>query len=143
MSQLDITPQGPLRIGIGVAPDDAIRVRAVDLRALGQHVAVVRAEYPSAAVVVDIDVMIADQATSARAALNRLGGEHGDTLLYVGTPAGLAGLIADIHTLGIADGVVLLPMTAAGNVDLIYDDVLPRLSLTGPIASSVREARSA
>lgn len=143
MSQSDVTPTGPLRIGIGVGPDDAIRVRAVDLRALGQQTAVARAEHPGAAVVVDIDIVISDQAQSARAMHARLGCQRGDTLLYVGTPAGLAGLITDIHSLGIADGAVLFPMTGAGMLDLIYDDVLPRLSTTGPLPSDGREARPA
>jgi hypothetical protein len=143
MSQSDVTPTGPLRVGVGVAPDGAIRVRAVDLRALGHQTAVARAEHPGAPVLVDIDVVISDQAQAARALLARFGPKRGDTLLYVGTPAGLAGLITDIHSLGIADGAVLLPMTGAGILDLIYDDVLPRLSTTGPVPSGVREARPA
>ena len=132
MPDFDISPNGPLRIGIGHAPDGATRIRAVDLRAVAQRVAAVRAEDPDAVVVVDIDVMIADEAQSARAMLARLGSERGDTLLYVGTPSGLAGLIADIHALGIADGAVLLPATDAARA-LIYRDVLPLLSTMGPM----------
>jgi hypothetical protein len=50
-------------------------------------------------------------------------------LRYVGTPRGLAGFIADVHTLGIADGVTLLPLRAADNADRIINDVLPTLGL--------------
>ena len=142
MPDFDISPSGPLRIGIGHAPEGAIRVRAVDLRAVAQRAAAVRAEHPGAAVVVDIDVMIADEAQLARATLARLGSERGDTLLYVGTPSGLAGLIADIHALGIADGAVLLPVTDAVRT-LLHRDVLPMLSTLGPMASPTREPRPA
>jgi alkanesulfonate monooxygenase SsuD/methylene tetrahydromethanopterin reductase-like flavin-dependent oxidoreductase (luciferase family) len=141
MPQFDTRPNGLLRIGVGEAPDGAIRVRAVDLRALGQHAAVARAEHPGAAVVVDIDVAIADDARSARAMVADR--EPGDTLFYVGTPEGLVGLIVDIHSLGIADGAVLLPITGSGPLDLIYDRVLPKLSPTGPASSAIREARPA
>ena len=51
------------------------------------------------------------------------------TLRYAGTPRGLAGFIADLHTLGIADGVTLLPLRAADNADRIINDVLPMLGL--------------
>jgi alkanesulfonate monooxygenase SsuD/methylene tetrahydromethanopterin reductase-like flavin-dependent oxidoreductase (luciferase family) len=143
MPQFDTRPKGLLRIGVGEAPDGAVRVRAVDLRALGQQAAVARAEHPGAAVVVDIDVAIAEDARSARVTVADLNREPGDTLLYVGTPDGLVGLIADIHSLGIADGAVLLPMTGSGTLDLIYDRVLPKLSPTGPASSAIREARPA
>jgi alkanesulfonate monooxygenase SsuD/methylene tetrahydromethanopterin reductase-like flavin-dependent oxidoreductase (luciferase family) len=142
MPNFDISPKRRLRVGIGDAPEGATRVRAVDLRALRQEGAVVREEQPNAVVVVDIDVVIADDARSARATFARVAGEPGDTLLYVGTPSGLAGLITDIHALGIADGAVLLPMVDEGILDLIYHQVLPSLS-TGPMRSLTREPRPA
>ena len=46
-----------------------------------------------------------------------------------GTPRGLAGFIADLHTLGFADGVTLLPLRAADNADRIINEVLPMLGL--------------
>ena len=59
---------------------------------------------------VDIDFVIAHDARSARA-LTLAGGDEPDrqTLLLRRDPAGLAGLIADIHALNIADGAVLIP----------------------------------
>ena len=53
----------------------------------------------------------------------------GSALRYAGTPRGLAGFIDDLHTLGIADGVTLLPLRAADNADCIINDVLPILGL--------------
>jgi hypothetical protein len=52
---------------------------------------------------------------------------------YIGTPRGLAGLIADVRRLGIADGVVLI--TAAGNhvVDLMLEELSPGLRAPGRI----------
>ncbi|MCV7229988.1 hypothetical protein [Mycolicibacterium komossense] len=142
MPNFDISPSGPLRIGVDHAPNGAIRIRATDLRGVTQRAAAVRADHPDAVVVVDIEAMIARDAQSARSALAQAGWDRGDTLLYVGTPAGLAGLIADIHALAIADGAVLLPVTDAARV-LIFDEVLPELSTMGPISSLTREPRPA
>ena len=65
-----------------------------------------------------------------------------DTMLYVGTPSGLAGLVADMHALGIADGAVLIPRTALA-VDLIHDAVLPVLNSMLPLPASTTVARPA
>ncbi|MGU3497785.1 hypothetical protein [Mycobacterium sp. C31M] len=142
MTDTDIAPHRQLLLGVvdagGVrqfndagrvrpnSPADPIRVRAADLRSLSSQVAAIRAHSPTAGIVVDIDVMIAHDAAAARAALARRGGHDGRTLLYVGTPIGLAGLIADIHALGLADGAVLQPLDD-GVPDLIRDAVLPEL----------------
>jgi hypothetical protein len=48
---------------------------------------------------------------------------------HVGTPQGLAGYIADLHTLGIADGVTLIPVRAADSAQRIINDVLPMLGV--------------
>ncbi|MCX4094458.1 hypothetical protein [Nocardia sp. alder85J] len=105
----------------GRQPDTVARVRAADLPSAARLVAGIRSELAATgidpagvAVLVDLEVMIALDASSARRAVQRL-----DDLVappppatprYVGTPAGLAGLIADIHAAGVADGVVLLPL---------------------------------
>ena len=69
--------------------------------------------------------------TDVRAAMHAAEqlGAGAETLRYAGTPRGLAGFIADLHTLGIADGVTLLPLRAADNADRIINDVLPMLGL--------------
>jgi hypothetical protein len=41
----------------------------------------------------------------------------------------LAGYIADLHTLGIADGVTLIPVRAADSAQRIINDVLPMLGV--------------
>jgi hypothetical protein len=142
MRDFDISPSGPLRIGVDHAPVGAVRVRAVDLRGVTHRAAAARADHPGAVVMVDIDVMIAEDAHSARDTLADAGQARSDTLLYVGTPTGLAGLIADIHALGIADGAVLLPVTEAAR-DLIYTEVLAQLSTMGPLPTMTREPRPA
>lgn len=52
---------------------------------------------------------------------------HPHTVRYVGTVDGLAGLVADLYTAGVADGVTLLP--AAPGTDLRSHAVtaLPRI----------------
>lgn len=106
---------------------DPTRIRAVDLRDLTHRAAAVRREHPHAVVVVDIDVVIARDARTAREVMSDSGHVAGDTMVYVGTPAGLAGLVADIYALGIADGAVLLPVGGDGVLELIRDVVLPEL----------------
>jgi len=61
--------------------------------------------------------------------LRQTSSASGAALRYAGTPRGLAGYIEDLHTLGIADGVTLLPLRAADNADSIINDVLPMLGL--------------
>lgn len=124
----------PLRFGVASdnglwtnGSDDWIRIRAVDLRDLTHKAAAAREDHPHAVVVVDIDVLIARDVRTARAAISDSGYEGGDTMAYVGTPAGLSGLIADIYALGIADGAVLLPVDSDGVLDLIRDVVVPEL----------------
>ena len=76
--------------------------------------------------------------------LTLAGGDEPDrqTLLYVGTPAGLAGLIADIHALNIADGAVLIPR-AAGVAELIPEAVLPVLRTMARLPVAVGEVLTA
>lgn len=139
MTDIDIAPHRSLLFGIATggrvwlnSPVDPIRIRAADLRTLSNRAGAIRADSPAAQIVVDIDVMIAEDAAVARAALARRGGHDGRTLLYVGTPTGLAGLIADIHALGIVDGAVLQPLDQEAVLDLIHDAVLPALRTMAP-----------
>lgn len=127
-------PRPPLRFGVesdkGLwtnGSDELVRIRAVDLRDLTHKAAAARQDCPHAVVVVDIDVMIARDVRAARTAMSDSAYESGDTMVYVGTPAGLSGLIADIYALGIADGAILLPVDNEGVLDLIHDVVVPEL----------------
>jgi hypothetical protein len=51
------------------------------------------------------------------------------TLRYVGTPHGLAGFIADLQTVGIADGLTLIPLRPVDRGQRIINDVLPMLGV--------------
>lgn len=135
MADVDLAPRRPLQLGVATATDvewmspaDPVRVRGADLGEVARRVAAARRDHPGAEVVVDIEFVIADDARSARAMTPTVAeSPDGPTVLYVGTPAGLAGLIADIHAIGIADGAVLIPRSAGG-AGLIRDAVLPVLN---------------
>jgi len=155
MADFDIARSRPLRLGIELsatqpwieltAPrggadgpvDTPLRVRAADLRDAHHKVATIRAEMGrEVPTLLDVEVMIAQDSRSARTSLAILDSalrtvRRPASLLYVGTPSGLAGLIADIHTLGIADGVMLRPLVVAGVLSCILDDVLPALYPAG------------
>lgn len=142
MRYFDIAPSRPVRVGLMQGQHvlwndphrtcDAVRVRGSNLSEVGRRTAAVRDEQPDIDVVADIDVVIAETESAARSTLDSptLDSplcESGDpTLLYVGTPTGLAGLVSDIHAVGIADGAVLIPRTA-GVADLIEHQVMPAL----------------
>jgi alkanesulfonate monooxygenase SsuD/methylene tetrahydromethanopterin reductase-like flavin-dependent oxidoreductase (luciferase family) len=147
---IDITQNRPLRLAVelgdGIRWDGdgtAERIRAVDLGDIWRKSARLRRERPDVEVVVDIDVVIAADARTARALLGTPVGDGEDhALLYVGTPSGLAGLIADIHALGIADGAVLIPRVA-GAAELIRDAVLPVLNTMLRLPARTPDARPA
>ena len=148
---IDLTARNPLRLGVAYgetvwlnAPGELIRVRAEDLRGLANRVTAVRQQHPGCDVVVDIDVVIASEARWARAALAKAGGapEHG-TLLYVGTAAGLAGLVADLYVLGMIDGAMLIPLIGDEVPALIRDEVLPELATFMPDPIQQRHSRPA
>ncbi|WP_328440164.1 hypothetical protein [Nocardia puris] len=87
-------------------------------------------------VLVDIEVMIATDAPTARRRLAELdsvadGTWRPQTLHYVGTPIGLARLIADIHVVGIADGVTLLPLSLPDVLGHITFETIPWLESLG------------
>ncbi len=146
---IDISQSRPLRLGLARGDDvvwdgddQAVRIQGVDLSDIARKSARLRREHPDLDVVADIEVVIAAEASSARAMLSPSGEPGGHTLLYVGTPAGLAGLIADLHALGIADGAVLIPR-APGVADLIRDAVLPLLHTMTQSPTAIPKARTA
>lgn len=169
MADFDIARSRPLRLGIQLsatqtwieltAPrhgadgplDDALRVQATDLRDAYQKVATIRAEAGhEVQTLLDVEVMIAQDSRSARTSLAILDSalrapRRPASLLYVGTPSGLAGLIADIHTLDIADGVILRPLVLPGVLSHILDEVLPALDPAGlrPCEDAVEFVRRA
>ena len=109
------------------------RVRAADLRSLSHAASVARQQDPERSVLADVEVVVADDARTAREVLTAAGGpaERG-VLRYVGTLAGLAGLISDMYVLGLADGVVLIPLVHNTTPDRLLRDVLTELHIFLP-----------
>jgi hypothetical protein len=169
MADFDIAHSRPLRLGIELSAtqpwieltalrrgadghlDAPLRVQATDLRDAYQKVATIRAEAGhEVPTLLDVEVMIAQDSRSARTSLAILDSalrapRRPASLLYVGTPGGLAGLIADIHTLDIADGVILRPLVLPGVLSHILDEVLPALDPAGlqPCEDAVEFVRRA
>ena len=83
------------------------------------------------AVILDVTVAVAADFRSARKALEPVDGVH-----YVGTVDGLAGLIADIETAGVADGVTLIAASARQDLRAVGLDVLDWLTIRGHARAS-------
>jgi len=125
-----------------------VRIQAPDLRIAQQKTASIHSEAVKdgrnpngTSVMVDIEVMIAPDERTARKELARLdslleGPRTPTSLLYVGTPSGLAGLIADIHAVHVADGVTLLPLSLPDVLGHIAFETLPWLETVGLNLSS-------
>ncbi|UYP19358.1 hypothetical protein OED52_01925 [Rhodococcus sp. Z13] len=125
------------------ASPNVVRVRASDLREAGKLRDRVRAEAAaegrdpdSVTVLVDLEVVLASDARTARRRPDAVRRGGAGTLSYVGTPHGLAGLIADIHAVRVADGVTLVPLDASFTVEHLVDGTLPWLESRGLIEVS-------
>lgn len=132
-SLVDLT--SPVGAGRRGSSPPMVRIEAPDLRAASRQTAALHAEAAErgrqACVLVDLEVVIDRDVCAARAALAELKRPAApNTLRYVGTAAGLAGLIADIHTLRLTDGVTLMPLSRVA-LDLILDEALPQLQTMG------------
>ncbi|MFF0814572.1 hypothetical protein ACFYVR_05365 [Rhodococcus sp. NPDC003318] len=124
-------------------PGSVVRVRAHDLREAQQRREAIRARVAedgrdpdSVAVLLDIEVLLADDHRSARRELARLDAglrepRVPESISYVGSASGLAGLLADIRAAEVADGVTLLPLVLPRVLDRVVDDVLPLLHDSG------------
>lgn len=118
-------------------PAGVARVRAHDLREAQLRRERIRTEAAgegrdpdTVTVLLDVEVLLADDHRSARRELAQLDAgapRVPDSISYVGTAAGLAGLIADLAAAGVADGVTLLPLVLPRVLDRVVDDVLPIL----------------
>ncbi|MEN0135493.1 MAG: hypothetical protein AAGC80_10115 [Rhodococcus sp. (in: high G+C Gram-positive bacteria)] len=118
---------------------ETVRITAPDLREAQRKRSSIRAGFEESGgrvdVLLDVVVHIAPDARTAR---REAGGGHrgGHTVVYVGTPSGLASLICDIRAADVADGVIAVPAVAVGSsrdscVQLLLDDVLPILEARG------------
>lgn len=88
-------------------PEPVVRVAADDLQQAHRARARLRDADDGVAVILDIEVAVARDVRAACAALGATGGVR-----YAGTLHGLAGLLADIQTTGVADGVTLVGAAA-------------------------------
>lgn len=75
------------------------------------------------AVILDLTVAVASDFRTAQEALAPV-----DGVRYAGTVDGLAGLIADIETAGVADGVTLIAVSPRQDLRALGHDVLRRLA---------------
>lgn len=89
------------------------RIQAVDLRDAQLQSNRLRVGRTALAgpLFLDIDVVVGTSAAAARRTLSDLAIPRRPRTLYIGTVNGLLGLIRDVHALGIADGVVLFPLS--------------------------------
>jgi len=110
--------------------EQAVRVVADDLSQARRARARIRAE-SDVAVILDMTVSVADDFRSARAELEAV-----DGVRYAGTVDGLAGLIADIATAGVADGVTLIAASPRQDLRALGSDVLDWLAIRGHARAS-------
>lgn len=85
-------------------------ISAPDLREAQKKAAHLRPAVRTGAVVLQIEALIAPSAAEARRQFASLSTPSGQVVRYIGTPAGLAGLIKDIYAVGIADGALVTPV---------------------------------
>jgi len=108
------------------------RIQAVDLRDAARKANALRAAMAEKGnspdgLYLDIEVVIDTDAASAFRSFEGQTGASPASLRYVGTPRGLAGLIADVQRLGIADGVILKTPDEARVVELMLGELAPGL----------------
>ena len=109
---------------------DAVRVSAPELPPARRARARIRAGADDVAVILDVTVAVGADFGAARTAF-RPDADGDGTVRYAGTLDGLAGLIADIETADVADGVTLLAAAPRQDLRALGRDVLARLALRG------------
>lgn len=102
-----------------------VRVAAPDLQQARRVRARIRAGADDVAVILDVTISVAGD---FRAAQDLAGPADAETVHYAGTVDGLAGLIADIASAEVADGVTLIPASPRQDVGTVGRDVLGRLA---------------
>ena len=114
-----------------------VRVSASDLKQASRIRRRVRADDDGVAVILDVTVAVAGDFRSARTALDEAGTAGSDgTVRFAGTMEALVGLIADIGSAGVADGVTLLAASPRQDLDALGRDVLGRLALRNQARAS-------
>ncbi|CAN5305968.1 hypothetical protein BH09ACT9_BH09ACT9_22840 [soil metagenome] len=135
--------EGEKALDLASFPTNVVRIRAADLREAQLERARIRAavaeegrDPDSVAVLVDLEILIAPEARSARKELAQLDSALTSprvpvSLHYVGTPSGLGSLIADIRAAEVADGVTLLPLALPRTLEHLLDSTIPWLQDRG------------
>ncbi|WP_067656615.1 hypothetical protein [Nocardia harenae] len=117
---------------------EIVPVRAADVSAVPRACAAARAEAaargPGVSILVELAVLLAAGTGAARQRLAEL--ERAERwippgLRYLGTPAGLAGLIIDLHRAAGADGVLLRPISPAAVGGPLTTGTVPELERLG------------
>ncbi|AKS36236.1 hypothetical protein [Mycolicibacterium goodii] len=109
-----------------------VRISATDLAQARRQRTRIKAEDDSVAVILDVTVAVAGDFRTARRLEVAAEVPDGDAVVrYVGTADGLAGLLDDIESAGVADGVTLIPAGSGQNLRALGADVLHRLELRG------------
>lgn len=119
------TPQ----IWITPSPDaDTVRITATDLAQAQRTTERLRADVASAnrdpgslTVLLDLEIHIAPTARLAREQAASRSVDPPTSVRYIGTASGLAGLISDIHAVGVADGVALIPIVPTPIAEIVAD----------------------
>ncbi|MGE2834138.1 hypothetical protein [Mycobacterium sp. SMC-4] len=106
------------------ADQAVVRVSARDLQQARRTCQRIRARAADTAAILDVAVAVADDYRSARSAISAAAP---DTVQYAGTVEGLVGLIADIGSAGVADGVTLIAASPQQDVAALGRAVLDRL----------------
>lgn len=144
---VDLTESDSL-LDLTAFPVNVIRIRATDLRDAQIQRAQIRAalaedgrDPDAVAVLVDLEVLIAPEARSARKELAQLDSalialRVPVSLQYVGTPSGLGSLIADIRAADVADGVTLLPLSLPRTLEYLVGETIPWLAARNLVTPS-------
>lgn len=103
-----------------------IRVAAPDLQRARRVRARIRSGTEDLAVILDVTVAVAGDFRSARRAFDAA--DSDETIRYAGPVAGLVGLLGDIETAGVADGVTLIAASDGQDLSRIGHDVLRGLA---------------
>lgn len=119
------------------------RIRAADLGLAASTRRRIATEETDAVVLLDLEFLIAPTARDARMAYAGRAVAHdcaSATVRYIGTPSGLAGLIADIGAAHVADGVVLTDVGESQSTELLATETLSALVLDGILDIDTSEA---
>jgi hypothetical protein len=102
-----------------------VRVAAADLQQARRVRARIRAGADDVAVILDVTISVAGDFCSAQ---HLAGPADAATVHYAGTVDGLAGLISDIASAEVADGVTLIAASPRQDIGTVGRDVLGRLA---------------